>query len=352
MINEFYKLSIKRVYKGQKNNFLSITLNIPNNLLKKYKYEAGQYLLIGDFINEVLVHRSYSLYSAPYEKDYSILIKLVKNGVFSSHALSVFKSGYMLKVGIPQGKFIYKPNFINSCMIVLFGVGSGITPLYSIIKTILHEEKKSKIILFYGNKTLNDAIFKIELDILQQKYCNRFRVYYILSRQYTNNHLLSGRLDKSKVSNIFNFYLQNLNVDLYYICGPNKMIYEVCDVLKKNGVHQSIIKYELFEPITTKQKHCSTKNCTILELIHPSKCTTIKTNNSVKSILDHALYIGVDVVFSCKQGMCGLCIAKLLDGKVDMRQNYALTDQEISEGFILTCQSYIKDKYIKIKWEY
>ena len=224
---------------------------------------------------------------------------------------------------------------------VLKAAGSGITPILSIIKCALEEEIHSKVILVYGNKTTQDTMFLNELLELQHQYSNRFSIQFVFS-QADEEHAVFGRIEKSTVNFVMKNKYKHIDVDAYYICGPEEMIHTVKDVLTEHGIASDRIHFELFK--AAKQTDDS-----IVESVQSGKTkVTIMLDDekftfemtAAQSVLEAALDANLDAPYSCQGGICSSCLARLKEGKVKMRQNNILTDSEVAEGLILTCQSH------------
>ena len=294
-MNTFYPLSISEI-KKETPNAVSITFHIPENLKETFKFTAGQYLNIKHTLNGKELRRSYSLCSEVDSNTWKIGVKKVKGGTFSVFANDVLKVGDSLEVMPPQGHFLLKTNAENNNAYLAFVAGSGITPVMSMIKTVLKKEPHSTFVLAYGNQSKSETMFYTELESLRAQYSNRLNIEYFFSRESVEGTFF-GRIEKSMV----NFLLKNKYKDIdfhsYYLCGPEEMIFEVKDTL-------------------------------------------IEKNIQEKSVLEAALAEDLDAPYSCQGGICSTCIARVKEGKVEMRKNQILTDSELEEGLILTCQSH------------
>jgi ring-1,2-phenylacetyl-CoA epoxidase subunit PaaE len=192
------------------------------------------------------------LCSSPFEKEWRVAVKQIENGVFSTYANKVLKIGDKLDVMTPAGNFKVTTG-TNKKSYVLFAAGSGITPVFSIAKTIL-EDENGDVTLFYGNKGFHGIIFREELEALKNKYLDRLRVIHIFSRESPGNKIQKGRINKEKCAELYNAFLKNQSIDEVFICGPEDMILNIRESLIENGVESSKIHFELFATNIKKDK--------------------------------------------------------------------------------------------------
>jgi ring-1,2-phenylacetyl-CoA epoxidase subunit PaaE len=250
-------------------------------------------------------------------------------------------------VGTPEGKFTFEPKTERQKNYAAFVAGSGITPVFSILKTVLEEEANSTFVLVYGNKSENEAIFHNQLHDLQLQYVGRLFVQYVYS-QSTADNALFGRIDKSTV----NFILKNkhaeMNFSKFYLCGPEEMINLVSDTLKENNISDSDIKFELFSASSNENESAgSLEGHTKISILVDNEETSFEMSQK-QTILEAALKQGLDVPYSCQGGICSSCICKITEGAVELKKNQILTDGEIAEGLTLACQAYPTTASIKL----
>ena len=347
---QFYKLSIKDIHK-ETDKCVTISFNIPENLKESFAFKAGQYVTLKAMINGEEVRRDYSICSESGNGELKVAVKEVENGVFSKFANRLLKPNDILDVAPPNGRFIFEPNASKQRTIVAFAAGSGITPIMGIAKTILKQEPKSSFMLIYGNKTPNDTIFFKEILDLHHNYLDRFNLQLVFSQSDEENALF-GRIEKSTVNFILKNKYKHINVDDFYICGPEQMINTVKDVLLENDVKEESIHFELFT--TKKSEDISDGNIesgdSKITVIVDEEETTF-TMLKKKSILEAALAENVDAPYSCQGGICSSCIARLKNGEATMRQNNILTESEVSEGLILTCQAHPTSAEVVIDYD-
>lgn len=324
---------------------VSIAFEIPEELKNDYRYESGQYLTLKTTINGEDVRRSYSLCSAPHENEWRVAVKQIENGVFSTYANETLQVGDTLEVMTPAGNFKLSPAATAKKSYALFAAGSGITPVFSIAKTILEKEPNSDVTLFYGNKGFTGIIFLEELEGLKNKYIERFRLVHVLSRESLGNDIQKGRIDSQKCSDLFDAFLKDQTINDVFICGPEQMILDVKDTLATKGIPASNIHFELFATNIKKEASVSTEDNTPgfasrVEVIVDDDSIEFTMDSKGLSILDAAQKAGADLPFACKGGVCCTCKAKVLEGSAKMDVNYALTPEEVENNYILTCQAH------------
>lgn len=343
---KFHTLTIKEI-KKETPKAVSIVFDIPSNLKDEFKYSAGQYVNIKKEIDGNELRRAYSICSAPNSDELRIAVKAVENGNFSVFACENLNEGDTLEVSKPEGKFILKTNTLHKNNYLAIAAGSGITPIMSMLKTVLTEEPESTFTLIYGNKTFNDTIFKEEIDLLQNKYTNQFKVHYVLSREHKENTLF-GRVDQGNI----NFLTKKTVFDKVYICGPVEMIETAKKTLIENGLNEKEILFELFSTPETTTSTSSVSfegTCEITVLVDDEETTfEMSTKNT---ILTAALKEGLDAPYSCQGGICSSCLAKIIEGNAIMEKNSILSETEVQEGFILTCQAHPTTQKIKVDYD-
>lgn len=353
----FHTLTIADV-KRETADTVSIAFDIPENLKSDFKYIQGQYLTFKAQINGEEVRRSYSLCSSPStDNELRVAIKKVPNGLFSTYANESLKTGDTLETMPPMGNFYTELKEGQSKRYVAFAAGSGITPVLSILKTSLTTETNSRFTLFYGNRNSDSIIFKNELSALAEKYADRLNVHHILSREEQSNSLLNGRIDAEKCKGLCESYKNVQSADEFFLCGPAEMIDNVTNTLSGLGVDKKHIHFELFNtPVMAENqpKRAASKSSNGLStvtVIMDGDETTFELSSNGDSVLDAALDAGVDVPFACKGAVCCTCKAKVKEGDVEMDMNYALEDEEVEEGFILTCQSHPKSATVIVDYD-
>lgn len=348
-MSTFYKLSIKEVTR-ETPNAITVSFNVPIELKDFYKFTAGQYVTLKLTLDGQELRRAYSICTAPTTSTLKITIKAVKNGTFSKFANEQLKEGNIIEVGLPEGRFTLEPDSDRQRNYMAFAAGSGITPIMSILQTVLLQEPKSSFVLVYGNKSIDETIFYQQLTELQQNFLGRLTVHYVFSQTNVEGQLF-GRIDKSVVNFVHNKHIGQ-EFEKYYLCGPEEMINIVNTTLKEKGIAEKNIKFELFSTSPSTEKEISNGN------IEHTKITVVLDNDeetfemsSKQTLLEATLKQGLDAPYSCQGGICSSCIAKVKNGSATMKKNSILTDSEIANGLILTCQAHPTSSEITIDFD-
>ena len=332
---QFHSLKIKSILR-QTDKAVSITFEVPTALNADFAFTAGQYITLKTVIDAKEIRRDYSLSSSPQSESLTVTVKEIENGVFSSYANTQLKTGDTLEVGTPNGRFIYDPKTDASNTIVAFAAGSGITPIMSIARTVL--ETDSNFVLIYGNKSPKETIFYDEILKLQTLHSNRFMVQFVYS-ETDEKDALFGRIDSGNVQYLLKNNIAVNNSQKFYLCGPEGMINTVNGILTEKGVEASKVLFELFTASEVKSTSTSTNegDSNITILVDEEETTLVMSQK--QTILDAALANDLDVPYSCQGGVCSSCICRVTEGTATMRQNNILTDNEVAEGLVLSCQA-------------
>ncbi len=357
MALQFHRLIVKEV-KKETPDCVSVAFEIPEGLKQEFAFSAGQNLTLRTWLDNEEVRRSYSLCSSPLDNEWRVAIKKVPGGAFSTFANEQLKKMSMLEVMPPTGKFTIETNQENKKRYVAFAAGSGITPIISIIKTVLRTERESEFTLVYGNRNRTSIIFKEELEALKNKFMSRFRIIHVLSRELTDATINHGRIDAEKCDALFT---KHIEIDAYefFLCGPEAMIFCVRDYLKSKGVNEKKIHFELFTSPGEKKTGGRRQETLVEEHVSKSKVIIIRDGRQFEfdleydsePILDAAIHNGIDLPYSCKGGVCSTCSARVTEGEVKMDVCYALEPDDVAKGFILTCQSHPKTERVVINFD-
>jgi ring-1,2-phenylacetyl-CoA epoxidase subunit PaaE len=344
---QFHSLKIKSILR-QTDKAVSITFEVPTALKADFAFTAGQYITLKTVIDAKEIRRDYSLSSSPQSESLTVTVKEIENGVFSSYANTQLKTGDTLEVGTPNGRFIYDPKTDTSNTIVAFAAGSGITPIMSIARTVL--ETDSNFVLIYGNKSPKETIFYDEILKLQTLHSNRFMVQFVYS-ETDEKDALFGRIDSGNVQYILKNNIAVNNSQKFYLCGPEGMINTVNGILTEKGVEASKVLFELFTASEVKTTSTSTNegDSNITILVDEEETTLVMSQK--QTILDAALANDLDVPYSCQGGVCSSCICRVTEGAATMRQNNILTDNEVAEGLVLSCQAEPTSTSIKVDFD-
>ncbi len=348
-MSSFYKLSIKEV-RRETANAVSVLFNVPAELKDHYKFVAGQYINLKLTLDGEEIRRAYSICSSPQSGELRIAIKSVSVGAFSNFANNKMKAGDVLEVGTPEGKFTFTPNIDSQKNYAAFVAGSGITPVMSILENVMDSEPDSTFVLIYGNKTPEDVIFSKQLHDLSLKYTGRLFIHYIYSQAKVEGEVF-GRIEKSTVNYILNNKHKEFDFDKFYLCGPEEMIIRVSDVLKEHNIKEKDIKFELFfAPKAENEIDASVEGAIKITVMVDDEETIFEMSQK-QSVLDAALKQGIDAPYSCQGGICSSCLARIKSGTAEMKKNAILTDKEIADGLILTCQAHPTSKELYIDYD-
>tara|TARA_B100001287_G_C22643344_1_gene511292 strand:+ start:448 stop:1512 length:1065 start_codon:yes stop_codon:yes gene_type:complete len=353
MSSDFFNLTIKEVVK-ETDDCVSLSFIIPEEYKAKFDFASGQYLTLKTKINNEDVRRSYSLCSEPSSGIVKVAIKRVENGVFSTYANEFLSPGDSIESLCPAGNFRHVPEASKSKNYVLFAAGSGITPIISIAKSVLKHEPQSHVTLIYGNKGFKSVIFREEIEALKNEYLHRFSVIHIFSKENLGNPLQKGRIDREKCEKLLMTLLSSIDINEVFICGPEEMTIAVREVLLEHNIPIQNIHLELFGTTAKKKPINKSKKESLdstIELILDGDEYEFALNSNADNILDAAQKIGVDLPYACKGGVCCTCKAKVIDGKVSMDVNYALEEDEVDAGYVLTCQAHPKTKKVIISFD-
>jgi ring-1,2-phenylacetyl-CoA epoxidase subunit PaaE len=334
---QFHTLAIKEIIK-ETSSAVSILFEIPNDLKKTYSFTAGQYVTISTKVNGEELRRAYSICSSEKSGDLRIAIKAIENGLFSNYAYTTLKTGDTIEVAPPEGNFLLKTDSTQLKNYLGFAAGSGITPLLSMIKTVLEDEPKSTFTLIYGNKSAESTIFKNELDGLAKKFIARFNIKYAFTQEKKEG-TISGRINKEATHYIVRTKFNHLNFDKVFLCGPEEMIDIVSTTLREDGFHKEDINYELFVSSADTKDISSADGISEITVLVDDEETTF-TMDQKDTILAASLRHNIDAPYSCQGGVCSSCMCKVTEGHAIMSSNSILTDSEIEEGLVLACQAH------------
>ncbi|MCA6066272.1 ferredoxin--NADP reductase [Chryseobacterium sp. RG1] len=363
-LTQFHWLKIAKKVELTKNTF-SLEFEIPENLKANFKFEAGQFVSLKFQSHGEDIINDYSMTSAPYEKKISLGIKVNSPDGATSELFKNYQVGDEILVSEPSGRFtlVSKPSEFRT--IVGFAAGIGITPILSHFKNILHNEPRTRLFLFFGNKSSQDLIYREQLDNLARTCGDRLQIFYFFSREKTANNFFYGRLDEKKLALIINqiLHLDDTDeestiwdaVDDVLICGKGEMIKTLANACYHHGIPKKNIHFELFEEFNDdiyplEKEFPLIKNVEMeFRILGQQYKTELPTNE--EKILQQLLIQKFPVPYSCKSGICGSCECILEEGEVELLENEYLTEKEEERGHILACMSIAKSKKIKLNFD-
>ncbi len=361
---EFHPLKLAKKQELTKTTF-ALEFEIPAELSSQYQFEAGQYVTLQSLNNQNAVQKDFSMTSAPYEGKITLGIKISSEESFANSLFKNLEIGDLLNVSEPRGRFtiVSKPHEFRT--IVGFAGGIGITPILSHFKNILHTEPRTRLFLFYGNKTKSEVAFKNELDELIKQYPERLEIHYFYSQEKVGNGLFEGRLNAKKVALIINQILQLDDtdeestiwdaVDEVLICGKGEMIKSIANACYQHGIQKRNIHFELFEEFNediypVEKEFPLIQNIDVGFKLFNKEYETTLQNNKMR-LLQQLLIQKFPVPYSCKSGICGSCECILEEGEVELLENEYLTKKEEAAGKILACMSVVLSKNIKVNFD-
>lgn len=339
----YYIVSIAKITKLSTDT-VEVQLSIPENLKENFSYSPGQYLNFAISVNGKEERRSYSICSGKNEP-LAVAVKAIDKGIVSGWFNKTALEGQEIFVASPQGHFTTK----NEKSIVAVAAGSGITPIMSIAKSI-EASSDMNMHLFFGNKTVENTIYKSTIDGFRNT-----KTTYFLSQEQQEG-FQKGRITKESFTEQIKANLELLKADGFYICGPEDMIFDVKDALKLFGVADEKIHFELFTTPTHHQEESHTKTSDFtgkskVKVIIDDEAYEFELDAKGKTILEKADAEGADAPYSCRGGVCSTCKAKVINGKAVMDLNYSLTDKEIEDGYVLTCQAHPASEEVTLTYD-
>ena len=344
-MNRFYELTISKITQLTTSSVM-ITFEVPELLKKVFHFEAGEYLTLQQTIRGEKVRRAYSICSGVNEDELIVAVKRVPNGVFSTYATTQLKAGDVLEVMPPKGSFVFFYDIFGNRDIMLFSAGSGVTPMMSIAKTAL-SKTNIKVVFVYGNKSKEEALFFDEIEALKAQYPDRFLVHYTFSQEPWGDHY-TGRINDRIVNEIFAKY-KDLNWGRYYACGPTELVKNLREILLLRGIDKDRIFTELFEASPAEIDYSTLQGNVAITLELNGQTHSFESARN-QTLLSSALLRGYDAPYSCMNGVCSSCIGRVEEGEAKMAKNETLSEEEVSQGYILTCQAYAMTDTIKVRF--
>ena len=347
----FHNLRIQSIEKETESSS-RIRFALPGTLLDEFHFKPGQYISIRFEMKKKAHVRTYSISSEPDKNFIEIGVKHIKNGMFSNF-LKTKKLEDIVQISNPEGSFVLDSK--EPSRLLLIAAGSGITPMISILKSLLKKNTRAKVTLLYSNKTYADMMYRNEIQNLKDKYLDRLVVFNFFSREIQGTDFLNGRITADKITFLSERKLIDIQtIDQCFICGPMEMTKELRSYLKDRGLSERKIKTELFYVAKDKTAKSKVKNFAPSEskievLSDGSKKIFYMNKND--DFIEKATQYGISVPYSCKNGMCATCRCKVSSGEVIMKKNFSLEDWEIKKGFVLSCQLEPIDKEISLDFD-
>ena len=322
---------------------LVVGFDVPEALRDTFAFTPGQYLTLRAMVDGEDLRRSYSICSALDDGALRVGIRLLPGGAFSGWAVQALQVGQTLDVLPPQGRFFVPLDEAARRHVLFIAAGSGITPMLSLIKTMLAREPHTRCTLIYGNRRLASTMFREDLDDLKNRHLARLSIHHVFSRESQDAALFNGRLDAHRIETFLNALVPAATVDEAFVCGPAGMIDDAVAALSAAGVTPEHVHVERFGDVNAATAHHVEARDTDharVTLVIDGLGRDVEFRLSDPSILDAARRTGLDVPYACKAGVCSTCKGKLLEGEVRMDRNFALTPAEVAQGFVLCCQSH------------
>ncbi|MDX7990754.1 1,2-phenylacetyl-CoA epoxidase subunit PaaE [Xenorhabdus littoralis] len=355
--HSFHRLSIAAIER-ETPDAVTVTLHVPDELKSRFCYQPGQHLTLKARINGEELRRCYSICSSPLDNVLQIGVKAIYQGRFSTFINRQLKVGDELEVMLPQGSFGHQPDADQQGNYLAIAAGSGITPILSIIKSTLAREPNSTFTLIYGNRTSRSVMFKEVLADLKNRYLSRFQVLYLFSQEATDSPLFNGRIDTRHLHHIGKTLLNFSRFSHAFLCGPEAMLDDAHSALEQAGIPNQHIHSERFNTgrarktaMGSRPDNLAERSETRVEIHLDGRTINITMNAEDDSILDAALRQGADLPYACKGGVCATCKCRLKSGEVDMSVNYSLEPDQLSAGYILSCQSWPKGDGVVVDFD-
>lgn len=340
---------------------VGISLDVPAELREVYRGLPGQHVVVKTEINDDENRRTYSVVSPPGESPLRIVARVHSAGQMSRYFAEQLNEGDELDVLPPNGSFTPRRDAQGKGRYVAFASGCGITPVLSIVRSLLSAHQGNRVVLFYGNASSGRTMCMEELLALKDRYLDRLSIHFVMSREPQEVELYNGRIDPAKVREFARTLFTPADVTEYFVCGPGNMIEEVSATLRQLGVEADRIHGEHFTLATTSAVERTSDavpgalpggadESQVTVLMDGRRRTfTMRMNDEV--VLDAAMRAGLELPFSCRAGVCSTCRTKVVRGEVEMAQNYALEDWEVEQGYILACQSCVKTPVLELDYD-
>jgi ring-1,2-phenylacetyl-CoA epoxidase subunit PaaE len=336
---------------------VAITFDVPADLAEDYRFVHGQHLTVRTDLAGDDVRRNYSICAPASSGRLRIAVKRLAGGAFSAYALDRLRAGDTLEVMTPTGRFFTELDPANARHYCCIAAGSGITPVLSIVATALETEPHSRVTLLYANRTSKTVMFLEELEDLKDRYPDRFHLVHLLSREPQDVDIFSGRLDGARLQRLLDTIVPVDTVDDWFLCGPYEMVTELRDTLRAAGADRRHVHAELFHVGDSPPRGRRAEvpedlgEGADVTIVLDGRRSRFRLGADGAAVLDAALAVRSDAPFACKGGVCGTCRAKVVEGSVEMDQNWALEPEEVERGYVLTCQSHPTSEKVVLDYD-
>jgi ring-1,2-phenylacetyl-CoA epoxidase subunit PaaE len=354
---KFYPLTIAAI-EPETSDCVSMVLEVPKNLQSVFKFQPGQNLTFRIFQNGIEHRRNYSICSGVNDNEWRVAVKKIPNGIFTNYIHHLAKAGESIEVLPPTGHFTIPALPDEPVHLLAIAAGSGITPILSMIKSTLQNYPKAKFTLIYGNSFRHSIIFREQLENLKNQYIDRLTIHYLLSREKMSSELHTGRISPEKLEQFKGKLIHYDHIQHVFVCGPAELIFSTKEYFLNQGLSNKQIHFELFNaptaPVHTQQQSSASgdQKMSQVEVKVDGIQFSFPLAQEGISLLDAALAEGANLPFACKGGVCSTCKAKLTKGTVRMDQNYALEEDEVEQGYILTCQSHPTSDCVSVDFDH
>ena len=354
----FHKLKVAEV-RRETPDAVSIAFAVPPELADEYRFSPGQHLTLRREWGGQDIRRSYSICAGLDDSELRVAVKRVDGGVFSTLCNEIIRPGDMIEVMTPQGRFGVMPEPGVARNYLAIAAGSGITPILSLLRSVLMREPNSRFMLIYGNRTAKDIIFKEVLEDLKDRFLGRLIVHHVLSREQQDLELFNGRIDADKIETLLKSFAPASKIDHAFLCGPGAMIEDARATLTRLGTPSGHVHIEYFStegvpvaprPIATSAVAVDSKPVAHAQVTLHGSAYSIPMLEG-ETVIDAGERMGLEMPYSCRGGMCCTCRAKLVSGEVEMALNYSLEPWEMEAGYVLTCQARPKSKEIVVDYD-
>jgi len=350
---EFHPLAVASVEPLTADS-VAVELSVPDELAAEFEFCAGQHIVVRHEIDGHDVRRSYSLCVPAGSGRVRVAVRHLPGGLFSSFANHELQPGMILHVTRPIGEFTFDPRNGRRAIYCAIAAGSGITPIISIVATMLEQEPQSELILIYGNRHGGSVMFLEELAELKDRFLGRLSLVHVLSRESNTIPLLEGRLSRPKIADLLDSLVPVSDVARWFLCGPLGVVQAARSELRSRGVADTLIADELFfdeRPPETPRVVAGEEVGAAVRFTLGGRTSEVMVDPDGPPILDYVLSVRSDAPFSCRSGACASCRAVVIRGEVAMHHNWCLTDDEVAAGQVLSCQSRPTTDRVEISYD-